>query len=99
LPGTGPNFPQANPRPHQPPAVQHDPNRLAALRLVLAGDGAAAPRRGRPADIAQVVALAVLAQALEVAAQAPLPRLPQLQVDLAAAGQKDLLLLAGAQAG
>ncbi len=86
-----------HPRPHQPSAVEHDPDRLAALGLVLAGDGAAAPRRGRPADVAQVVALAVLAQALEVAAQAPLLRAAQLQVDLAAAGEEDLLLLAGAQ--
>ena len=89
----------AHPRPHQPPAIQHDPHRLAALGLVLAGDGASAPRGCRPADVAQVVALAVLAQALEIAAQAPLLGAPQLQVDLAAAGQEDLLLLAGAQGG
>ena len=88
-----------HPRPHQPSAVQHDPDRLAALGLVLAGDGAAAPRRGRPANVAQVVALAILAQALEVAAQAALLRLAQLQIDLPAARQKDLLLLAGAQSG
>ena len=86
-----------NSRPHQPPAIEHDPYRLAALGLVLAGDRAAAPRGGRPADIAQVIALAVFAQAFEVAAQATLLGAAQLQVDLPAAGQKDLLLLAGAQ--
>ena len=88
------------PRPrgtHQAAAVEHDPHRLAALGLVLARDQAAASRGGGPADVAQVVAFAVLAQALEVAAQAALPRLAQLQVDLAAAREKDLLLFAGAQ--
>src|SRR5271157_1331751 len=78
--------------PHEPPAVEDDPDGLAALGLVLAGDETAAPRGGRPADVAQVVALAVLAQALEVAAQAPLLNPAQLQVNLAAAGQKYLLL-------
>jgi len=49
----------------------------ATLALVLAGDGAAAAGSGCPADVAQVVALAVLAQALEVAAQSALPGLAQ----------------------
>ncbi len=87
----------SHPRPHQPAAVEDDPNWLAALALVLAGYGSAVPRRGRPADVAQIVALAVVAQALEVAAQAPLSSPAQLQVELPAAGQKDLLLFAGAQ--
>jgi len=82
---------------HQPSAVEDNPDGLAALGLVLAGDGAAAARRGRPADVTQVVALAIVAQALEVAAQAALLRTAQLQVDLAAAGKEDLLLFTGAQ--
>ena len=84
-------------RAHQPAAVQHDPHWLAALGLVLAGDQAAAPRRRGPADVAQIVALAVIAQALEVAAQATLLRATQLQINLAAASQKDLLLFTGMQ--
>ena len=84
---------------HQAAAVQNDPHRLAALGLVLAGDERAAARGGGPADVAQVVALAILAQALEIAAQAALARLAQLQVDLAAAREKYLLLFAGLERG
>jgi len=59
---------------HQAAAIEHNPDGLAALALVLAGDGAAAAGGGCPADVAQVIALSVLAQALEVATQSPLPR-------------------------
>ena len=54
----------------QAPAVHHDPDRLAAFRLVDPGDRAAASRRHRPADVARLVARLVVAQALEVAAEA-----------------------------
>jgi hypothetical protein len=89
----------SDPRSHQSPTVKHDPNRLAAFGLVLAGDQASAPRGCGPADIAQIVAFAVFAQAFEVTAQAALPRQAKLQIDLPAAGQKHLLLLGGAQGG
>jgi hypothetical protein len=77
--------------------VEHDPYRLAALGLVAARDQLAAPRRRRPADVAQVVAFEILAKALEVAAQAALARAAKLQIDLAAAREKNLLILALAQ--
>src|ERR1017187_2279719 len=89
----------SHPGAHQPTAIQHNPNRLAALCLVLTGNRAAPARRGRPANVAQIVALTVLAQTLKIAAQPALSRLAQLEIDLAAAGEKDLLLLAGAQGG
>src|SRR5258708_19858335 len=82
---------------HEAATVDHDPNRLAALGLVLARDEVAVPRGGCPADVAQVVAFAVLAQAFKVPAQASLSRLSQLQVNLAATRQKYLLFLAGPQ--
>ena len=84
---------------HQPPGIENDPDRLATLGLVEAGDELAAPGRGCPADIAQVVAGEVFAQAFEVAAQASLTHLPELQIDLAASGQEDLLVFALAQRG
>src|SRR5579862_3919695 len=84
-------------RSHQPSAVENDPDRLAAFGLVLAGDQVSSPRGCRPADVAQVIALAVFAQALEVPPQSALARLPQLEVDLPAARQKDLLLFGGPQ--
>src|SRR5205814_9944025 len=86
-----------DPRAHQAAAVEHDPHRLAAFGLVLPGDEVAAARRGGPADVAQVIAFAVFAQAFEVAAQAALARQAELESDLAAAGKEDLLLLSGAQ--
>ena len=88
---------RADGRTHQASAIEHDPYGLAALGLILPGDQGAAARGGGPADVAQVVAFAVFAEALEVAAQAALASLAQLEIDLAAAREKDLLLLGGAQ--
>jgi hypothetical protein len=82
---------------HEAAAIEDDPYGLAALGLVLAGDEAAAARGRGPADVAQIVAFSVLAQAFEVAAQTAQAGLAELEVDLAAAGKKDLLLLAGAE--
>ena len=84
---------------HEAAAVEDDPDGLAALGLVLAGDEAAAAGGGRPADVAQVVAFAVVAQAFKVAAETAQARLAELQINLAAAGKEYLLLLAGAQSG
>ncbi len=58
----------------QPACVENDPHGLAALGLVAARDQLAAARCRRPADVAQVVALEIFAEALEVAAQAALAR-------------------------
>ena len=84
-------------RAHQPSAVEHDPHRLAALSLVLARDQVSATRARGPADVAHVVAFAVIAQAFEIAPKAPLAGLPQLEIDLSTAGQEYLLLFASAQ--
>src|ERR1035438_3467134 len=75
-------------RAHQPAAIEHDPHRLAALGLVLARDRNAAARRRGPADVAQVIAFAVFTEAFKIAAESALPRLAQLQIDLAAAREK-----------
>ena len=84
---------------HEAAAVEDDPDGLAARGLILAGDEGAAAGAGGPADIAQVIAFTVVAQALEVAAEASLAGLAELEIDLAAAGEEDLLLLTGAQGG
>ena len=76
-------------RAHEPAAVEHDPDGLAALGLILAGDEGAAAGAGGPADVAQIVAFAVVAQALEVAAEASLAGLAELKVDLTAAGEEE----------
>ncbi len=81
----------------QPAGVEDDPDGLAALRLILAGDELAAASGRGPADVAQVVALKILAEALEVASEAALAHLAQLEIDLAAAGEEDLLVFALAQ--
>ena len=86
-------------RTHQPAAIEHDPHGLAALGLVLARDQVSAARTCGPADVAHVVAFAVVAQAFEVAPQAALARLAQLEVDLPAAREEYLLFFAGAQGG
>ena len=81
-------IPGGHARPHQPSRIQDDPDGLAPLRLVLPRYQVAAPRRGSPAHIAQVVAGAVFAQTLKLAAQASLAHLAQLQLDAPALGQK-----------
>src|SRR5579862_6775429 len=88
---------RSNTRTHQPATIEHDPYRLAALGLVLAGNGTAASRSCSPADVAQVVALTILTQALEVAAQPALTGLAQLQINLPAACEKDLLFFSSSQ--
>ena len=57
-------------RAHQPAGVHHDPHGLAPLGLIGPRDQPAATGRRRPADVAQLVPLLELAQALEVAPQA-----------------------------
>ena len=84
-------------RTHQPSAIEHDPHGLAAFGLILARNQVSAARACRPADIAHVVAFAVIAQAFEVAPEATLPCLAKLDVDLAAACEEYLLLFACAQ--
>ena len=79
-------------RAHQPSAVEHDPHRLAALGLVLARDQVSATRARGPADVAHVVAFSVIAQAFEIAPEASLAGLPQLEIDLSTAREKYLLL-------
>jgi len=56
-------------------------------------------RGGCPADVAQVVAFAILTQAFEVSAQAALLGSGAIAGRSAAAGEKYLLLFAGAQSG
>jgi len=84
---------------HEAAAVDDDPDGLAALGLILAGDEGAAAGGGGPADVAEVVAFAVFAEGFEVAAETALTGLAELEVDLAAPGEEDLLFLAGAQGG
>ena len=84
-------------RAHQPSAVEHDPYRLAAFGLVLTRNQVSATRACGPADVAHVVAFAVVAQAFEVAPEAALTRLPQLKVNLPTAREEDLLFFACTQ--
>src|SRR5215813_598181 len=53
---------------HQAPGVDHDDDALIALDLVLLGDQSPAPRRGRPRNVAHLVAADVIAHAFEFAA-------------------------------
>jgi hypothetical protein len=50
-----------------------------------------------PADVAQIVAFEIFAKAFEVAAQSALACAAKLQIDLAAACKKNLLILSLAQ--
>ena len=81
----------------QAAGVQNNPYRLTALGLVLPRDQVPSARGGGPAEIAKIVAGAILAQALKLASQAALTHLAQLQIDAAALGQEDLLIFSGAQ--
>ena len=83
----------------QPSGVENNPHRLAALGLVAPRDQCSAPRRGRPADVAQVVTFEILAEALEVAAKSALAHLAQFEIDLTAAREKDLLVFALSKRG
>ena len=78
---------------HQAAGVDHDPDRLASLHLINAGDQLAPPRRRGPADVAILVAFAVFAQALEFAANAPHAGMAFFQLNLAAADQIHRLAL------
>ena len=62
-------------RVHLPPAVQQEDDLLVALLLVLARHRPAQPRGGLPVDLAQRVALAVLAQLVELEPFAAAPAL------------------------
>src|ERR1700691_2156030 len=71
--------------------VEHDPDCLAALGLIAARNQLTAACCRCPADVAKVVAFEIFAEALEVAAKTALTCTAQLQFDLAAASEKDLL--------
>ena len=89
----------AGARAQQAAAVEHDPHRLAALGPIEAGDELAAPRRRRPADVAPIVAVAVVAQPLELAAGAVLARPPPLGDQRLAAHQVQHVVLRRVEVG
>ena len=71
----------AHSRALQASRVEHQPDRLALFHLVEARHQGSATRRGGPADVADLVAFEVVAQAFEVAAHAALPAQTHLQLD------------------
>src|SRR5690349_8626166 len=75
----------ANAGAHQAAAVEDDPDHLAALDLVEARHKVTAAGGGGPADIAVLVAELILAQALELAANASHAGMALLHCNLAAA--------------
>ena len=83
----------AGARAQQAAAVEHDPHRLAALRAIEARDELAPPRRRRPAHVAPIVAVAIVAQPLELAAGAVLARPPPLGDQRLAAHQVQHVML------
>ena len=72
---------------------------MAALGLELAGDEFASACGGGPADVAEVVSGAVLAEGFEFSAEATVAHLPELEVDFAALGEEEGLLFGGAERG
>src|ERR1700677_3279672 len=77
----------------QPPRVEQYPNRLAALDLMNLGDQLAAPRRGTPGNIAELIAFAVVAEALKFASVPTLAFQTLLELDLPAANEINAKLL------
>ena len=77
----------ADPRAKQAAGIQHDPDRLASLDLIGARGELMTPGRGRPVDVANVIALPVFAKGFEFPADSALPPVPLLHIDLAAADQ------------
>ena len=80
---------RAETRPHQPPRVEDQPQRLTALELVRPRHQLAAPRRRCPADVAELVLRPMLAQALERPSRRPHRTRAPLDVGLPAAHEKE----------
>src|ERR1700681_776542 len=89
----------AHSRAHQAAGIDQNPHRLALLDLVEPRDRLAAPRAGGPADVAELVSLAVFAKTLECRARTAGARGAPLELDLAAAHQEDGLPLGFLQVG
>src|SRR5262249_34313057 len=70
-----------------------NPDSLTSLRLIRLRDELAAARRCGPADVAELVAVLILAQALEVASRAALAGAPLLERHLTAAYQEQRMPL------
>src|SRR5262245_48531716 len=74
-----------DPGPHQPSRVDNDPERLTSLDVVEPRHEAAASGARGPADVAQLVALLKIAEALERAPGAAMPGRTLLELRLPAA--------------
>src|SRR5262245_37420618 len=78
-------------RGHQSPGIDHDDDALIAFDLVLLGDQPPAPRRSGPRNMPHLVALYVIAHALEFAALPPDAGLFRPEEHLAIAPRRQLM--------
>src|SRR4029077_19840918 len=72
--------------------VEHDPDRLASFHLEHTCGELVTARRSGPADVAEFVALTVVAETFKLAALTALPLAPPFHFDLAASNQVEGLL-------